>query len=340
MNTSLTTAESTPLVSVIIPVYKVEAYLAECVDSVINQTYHNLEIILVDDGSPDGCGAMCDAYAAQDERVRVLHKENGGLSSARNAGLEVMTGEWVLFVDSDDWIDLDTLDTLLNRKDKRADIIEFGYSYSFVDREEEQLYFADMLCSNRQALGLLVEGQKPMGLAWDKLYRSSVIKNLRFIEGRHYEDTPFVIEALWQSNCFQYCSKACYHYRRERAGQITYDFNPSSIEHMYLNIEDLLEKYTDEPELSLYLSTWYVTKAKLDFFIMYFKSKKERAEGERFFARHWRLARKMPFIASSKIQRLRMKAFQLSPFLYTYLIAHVQPFLRRLLSINTEAVKA
>ena len=109
MNTSLTTAESTPLFSVIIPVYKVEDYLAECVDSVINQTYRNLEIILVDDGSPDGCGAMCDAYAAQDKRVRVLHKENGGLSSARNAGLEVMTGEWLLFVDSDYCIVLDSL---------------------------------------------------------------------------------------------------------------------------------------------------------------------------------------------------------------------------------------
>ena len=340
MSTASQTTELMPLVSVIIPVYKVEKYLAECVDSVLNQTYRNLEIILVDDGSPDACGAMCDAYAAQDDRVRVIHRPNGGLSVARNAGLEVMTGEWVLFVDSDDWVDLDTLETLLNRKDERADIIEFGYSYSFVDREEEQLYFADILCGSRQALGLLVEGQKPMGLAWDKLYRASVIKNLRFIEGRYYEDAPFVIEALWQCNCFQYLPHACYHYRREREGQITYDFSPSRVEHMYLNIEDLLDKYADEPELKLYLSTWYVTKAKADFFFMYFKSKKERTECERFFAHHWKLARKMPFIASSKIQWLRMKSFQFSPFLYTYLIAHVQPFLRRLLSSNAEEVKA
>jgi hypothetical protein len=339
MNTSLTTTESTPLVSVIIPVYKVEDYLAECVDSVINQTYRNLEIILVDDGSPDGCGAMCDAYAAQDKRVRVLHKENGGLSSARNAGLEVMTGEWVLFVDSDDWIDLDTLETLLNRKDERADIIEFGYSYSFVDREDPQLLFVDMLCSGREALSILVEGEKPMGLACDKLYRSSVIKNLRFIEGRYYEDTPFVIEALWQSHSFQYLPKPYYHYRRNREGQITYEQLPCHLKHMYLNIESLLDKYADDSDLKLYLSTWYLTKAKQEFFIAYFKSHDEQSEFKRCLGSHWMLARSMPFIAQGKVQWLRMKAFQLSPILYTYLIVHVQPLIRRLLGKSTENLK-
>ena len=128
------TTELMPLVSVIIPVYNVEKYLAECVDSVLNQTHRNIEVILVDDGSSDGSGAMCDAYAEQDERVRVIHKTNGGQSSARNAALEVMTGEWLLFVDSDDWIEPDTLEALLTRKDERADIIEFGYSYSFVEK--------------------------------------------------------------------------------------------------------------------------------------------------------------------------------------------------------------
>ena len=93
MCTAPRSSEVKPLVSVIIPVYKVEDYLAECVDSVINQTYRNLEIILVDDGSPDGCGAMCDAYAELDERVRVIHRVNGGLSAARNSGMDIATGE-------------------------------------------------------------------------------------------------------------------------------------------------------------------------------------------------------------------------------------------------------
>ena len=94
-----------PLISVIVPIYKVESYLRECVDSILDQTHRNLEVILVDDGSPDACPAICDEYAARDARVRVIHKTNGGLSDARNAGLDVARGEWIGFVDSDDVVD-------------------------------------------------------------------------------------------------------------------------------------------------------------------------------------------------------------------------------------------
>ena len=93
-----------PLISVVIPIYKVEKYLCECVDSVINQTYTNLEIILVDDGSPDNCPAICDDYASKDSRIKVIHKENGGQSSARNAGIKIAKGEYISFIDSDDYV--------------------------------------------------------------------------------------------------------------------------------------------------------------------------------------------------------------------------------------------
>ena len=105
---------NTPKVSVIIPVYKVEAYLSRCVDTVINQTLKELEIILVDDGSPDNCPAICDEYALKDERIKVVHKTNGGLSSARNAGLRIATGEYIFFLDSDDWLELDGMELLYN----------------------------------------------------------------------------------------------------------------------------------------------------------------------------------------------------------------------------------
>ena len=103
-----------PLISVIVPIYNVEKYLARCVDSIVNQTYKNLEIILVDDGSPDRCPQMCDDYAEKDSRIKVVHKKNGGLSDARNAGMAVATGEYISFIDSDDWIETSMFELLIN----------------------------------------------------------------------------------------------------------------------------------------------------------------------------------------------------------------------------------
>ena len=113
------------LISVIVPIYNVEKYLERCVESIINQTYKNLEIILVDDGSPDNCPQMCDDYAKKDSRIKVVHKKNGGLSDARNAGMKVATGEYVSFIDSDDYISLDFYETLLETiVDNDSDIVE------------------------------------------------------------------------------------------------------------------------------------------------------------------------------------------------------------------------
>ena len=124
----------TDLVSVIVPIYKVEKYLGKCVDSIINQTYKNLEIILVDDGSPDNSGKICDEYAKKDNRIKVIHKENGGLSSARNAGLDVATGEFIAFVDSDDRIHLDFVEKLYRAiKEENADIASC-YVESFIKK--------------------------------------------------------------------------------------------------------------------------------------------------------------------------------------------------------------
>ena len=128
-------------ISVIIPVYKVEPYLRQCLDSVVGQTYNNLEIIIIDDGSPDNCGVICDEYAAKDDRIIVIHKENGGLSAARNDGLELATGEWVAFVDSDDWCELDYYEQLLRAKgDRMPDIFwAGGFTYEAGSRAEKRV---------------------------------------------------------------------------------------------------------------------------------------------------------------------------------------------------------
>ena len=115
-----------PLISIIIPVYKVEPYLRNCLDSIVNQTNRNLEIILVDDGSPDKSGDICDAYAAADERIIVIHQNNQGVSAARNAGLDIAKGDYILFVDSDDWIEQETCEAVLDLALKNnADLVCF-----------------------------------------------------------------------------------------------------------------------------------------------------------------------------------------------------------------------
>ena len=122
-------------ISVIVPVYKVEPYLRKCLDSIVNQTYRNLEIILVDDGSPDNCGRICDEYAERDKRIRVIHQKNGGVSSARNEGLKIASGDWIGWVDSDDWIEPDMFEYLLeNAKKSKADIAVCSRKEWYKDR--------------------------------------------------------------------------------------------------------------------------------------------------------------------------------------------------------------
>ena len=125
-------------VSFIVPVYRVEKYLEQCVNSVLNQTYQNIELILVDDGSPDNCPKMCDEYAFEDNRVKVVHKPNGGLSDARNAGLSVATGEYIIFMDSDDfWTSNNHLEQLMNivKTNSDCDFIGFNCSYYYSDTD-------------------------------------------------------------------------------------------------------------------------------------------------------------------------------------------------------------
>lgn len=128
-----------PLISVIVPIYNVEKYLARCVDSIVNQTYKNLEIILVDDGSPDRCPKMCDDYAEKDSRIKVVHKKNGGLSDARNAGMAVATGEYISFIDSDDYVSDDFFECLLDVMNKEnSDIAECSVVKLYEDGHLEQ----------------------------------------------------------------------------------------------------------------------------------------------------------------------------------------------------------
>ncbi len=182
---------SSELISVIVPVYKVEKYLDKCVESVFNQTYRNLEILLVDDGSPDRCGQMCDEYAAKDDRVRVIHKKNGGLSSARNAALDVLKGEYVICVDSDDYVHPDMVRKLYENAVKYDAEIVIGSHYM---EKGDKLSIRDPFCdedvvlTGKEALDKLVEDSFIKNYAWCKIYKTELFDGVRYPEGRNYED--------------------------------------------------------------------------------------------------------------------------------------------------------
>lgn len=253
MNTSLTTAESTPLVSVIIPVYKVEDYLAECVNSVINQTYRNLEIILVDDGSPDGCGAMCDAYAAQDERVRVIHRPNGGLSAARNSGMDIATGEFITFLDSDDWIYRGMIEGYMQcfAKHPELDLVESCIYHSSSDKPcNVGEYVGDPQAEDRILSGAELMEQFCMELypssnpsACNKCYRTQLLQGHRFAEGCVYEDLEFNLRLYPYVKAYLFWPQCNYYYRVNRSGSIT-EYNDaailSSVADCYENMQQII----------------------------------------------------------------------------------------------------
>ena len=186
-------------VSVIIPVYKVEEYLNKCVESVVNQTYTNLEIILVDDGSPDNCPQMCDEWAKKDERIRVVHKENGGVSSARNVALDVLTGEYICFVDADDTIHPKYVEILLsNLKESNADVSVCSWKKVYdISKPQNKNYNkrkVDLVeYQGNEILDLLYNKKVPLIMAlWTKLYKKDIFKDIRFPEVVIAEDDAII----------------------------------------------------------------------------------------------------------------------------------------------------
>lgn len=183
-----------PLISVIVPIYNVEKYLERCVNSIINQTYQNLEIILVDDGSPDNCGKICDEYAKIDSRIKVIHKENEGQSKARNDGLDIASGKYITFVDSDDWLELDTYNWFVTAI-KDNDIAICGHRTVSKECEIVVDIFEDKFLDN-EALWEEVLG-KLNNAVWNKLFKAELLKDIRFsTEILHGEDLFFTLEYI------------------------------------------------------------------------------------------------------------------------------------------------
>ena len=201
------------MVSVIVPVYNVENYLRQCIESLLKQTYSNLEIILIDDGSTDKCGEICDEYAIADERIRVFHTENRGISAARNAGLDAAKGDYIGFVDSDDWIEPEMYELLLNAaKQKNADVSVCGSWYEYHSNSEEA-NINNIEYHGKDCLKALVE-RKFRTAVWNKLFQRRLFDSVRFPEGRSFEDLAIMHLVFSNVNLVVSVDKLLYHYRQ------------------------------------------------------------------------------------------------------------------------------
>lgn len=214
------------LISVIVPIYKVEKYLRKCIESILSQTYTNLEIILVDDGSPDKCGEICDEYEKKDSRIKVIHKKNGGLSDARNAGLDIMAGNYVAFVDSDDWIEPQMYEHLLAKLHYfHADISIGGVSCDLDDNgiiNTEKIVSYDSAPFSEGNVETMHRFFTTSWAAWDKLYKADLFRDIRYPVGEINEDEAIVLQLLSKCTRVCYTNEVFYHYmRRPSSGSIT-----------------------------------------------------------------------------------------------------------------------
>lgn len=240
------------LISIIVPIYKVEPYLNKCVQSIVDQSYRNLEIILVDDGSPDYCPAICDVWAEKDSRIKVLHKENGGLSDARNAGLAIATGEYISFIDSDDYIALDFIAKLYAAiMQTGADIAECATAYVDGDgnilRNRNAAPAAEM--DKLEALRRLVLEDGVYQTVWNKLYRRELIDGILFEKGKYHEDDFWTYQVFDRMEKLTLVDKPLYFYLQRSGSIIGAGYTPKrldGLEARALRME-YLQKY---PELS------------------------------------------------------------------------------------------
>ena len=210
------------LISVVVPIYNVEKYLQKCIDSILAQTYRHLEIILVDDGSPDNCGAICDNYAQEDGRVLVIHKKNGGLSSARNAGLEIAKGELIVFIDSDDWIDANYIEKLYDDiSESGADVAVPAFCISFengdyaVDSRVKEV----TTYSKKEALEVFLFNGYLTPCVASKMWKKSLWQKIRCPEGKLFEDQYTTYKLLMLANKIVFDPELYYYYFK-RSGSI------------------------------------------------------------------------------------------------------------------------
>ena len=308
------------------PIYKVEQYLHECIDSIISQTYSNLEIILVDDGSPDNCGKICDEYAEKDSKIKVIHKPNGGLSDARNVGLEIATGEYLAFIDSDDWISKDMFEVLYDNILKySADISCCAYYHAYANKNiPYHIRVAIDILNSEQAMKFAINHERVFCMAWGKLYKKYIFDSIRYPLGKCNEDEFVILDILHKANVIVYNTKSMYYYRQRKAsimGEVSTMYQPrrlDAIEAFEMRIEFVKARY---PAL-VDISKDKLFRTSLRVLLLMLESKKyrkipERKKLLRILRENHEAVMKSPLI--SKEEKLKFSILRRSVTLYRVL---------------------
>ena len=235
--------QTKPLVSIIVPIYNIEEYVGRCIESIINQTYTNLEIILVDDGSLDSSPIICDEYGVKDKRIKTIHKLNGGLSDARNAGLDIATGDYITFIDGDDWYDKNAIEKLVNEAiGGELQIANMGMFSTNGDLDNAiNLPLKKALDNSDSFIRKVCDGLSDVSVC-SKLFSINVINGTRFIKGRLNEDFLFLCSILLERDVCVRTIEYCGYYYLRRPNSITHNPNRQSVLDAIDNCNELYER--------------------------------------------------------------------------------------------------
>ena len=244
-----------PKISIIVPVYNVEEYIHRCIDSILAQTFTDFELILVNDGSPDQCGKICDEYAENDSRIKVIHKKNGGLSDARNAGLEIAQGEYIGFVDSDDYIEHDMYEKLIEAcKEDNSQLAMCG-RYKVLGEELKPMFSfkGRKIWQSREAIEKLLTWDNIDSSAWDKLFSRNLFEELRFPVGKYNEDIYIMTQIIHQAGKIVHIGDAKYYYFHRLDSITTENFSEKKLDLLEANqkVTELVKKYYPHLEMKV-----------------------------------------------------------------------------------------
>lgn len=248
-------------ISIIVPIYNVEKYLRKCLESIVNQTLQELEIILVDDGSRDKSGEICEIYKQKDCRIQIVHKSNGGLSDARNEGVKYATAEYIIFIDGDDYIAEDMMETLYNlAKKNNADIAVCGVCNVYGDKKIPQCKSKEeFVCTGREAFRHILEGRKIPGTICNKLIKREIAEQIQFPAGRLYEDAFYTLDLIRKVNLVYVTTKPLYYYVHRQGSITTSRFKKADLDIIYAyqkTLELVKEKYPELKTQAVFRILW------------------------------------------------------------------------------------